>query len=196
MMMPALVRDRDGQRNGCCANQAQRQCGCRLILANGGVIAWEGQLRSSSNTTTGRPGTRRKALSLVTNREQRSWMLVAACSASGVRRFRAARISAAVSQSARVVGTNRTSLELSRSRKSLWEHRVTLTQGLDHGLYDGQLTGDNRELADLGPSPHGFYQRAVGLDPFHAVDEAASVHVDWTASGSVKGSHDLRSDSR
>ena len=37
------------------------------------------------------------------------------------------------------------------------------------------------ELAALGPSPHRFYQRAVGLDPFHTVDEAASVHVDWTA---------------
>ena len=90
---------------------------------------WSHQ-RSSSNTTTGRPVTRRNAPSLVMNKEHRSWMLVAACSASGVRRFRAARISAAASHSARVAGTSRTSLELRRSRKSLWSTSSPSRNGL------------------------------------------------------------------
>ena len=45
-------------------------------------------------------------------------------------RFRAARISAAASQSARVVGASRTSLELSRSRKSLWSTESPSRRGL------------------------------------------------------------------
>ena len=43
LSQPAACRGA-GQRNGCCANQMQRQRGCRLIFANGGVVACEGQL--------------------------------------------------------------------------------------------------------------------------------------------------------
>ena len=63
------------------------------------------QTLSSFNTTTDKPATRRNAVSLVTSKVHRSWMLVAACSASGVLRFKSARTAAASSHSARVAGT-------------------------------------------------------------------------------------------
>ena len=116
-------------------------------------------------------------------------MLVAACSASGVRRFRAARISAAASQSARVVGTNRTSLELSRSRKNLRSTASPSRRGLSI-----VSTMDN-SLVTIEDWPV-WAHRPVRLDPFHTVDEAASVHVDRTAVRQRYGLHDSRSDSR